>query len=73
MAISIFKDAMNNEDKSLSCILTGLLKKMGEMVWFFLSMILFVVLGPFSAPIALLALLQLGYEDHNQISPKSVA
>lgn len=71
MAISISKDEMNHESNFLSCTPAGLLEKLGEMVWFLLSLILFVVLGPFSAPIALLALLQLGCEDHNQVFPES--
>lgn len=71
MAISISKDARNNESNSISFNVAGLLEKMVEMVWFFLSLILFIVLGPFSGPIALLALLQVGCEDNDLVSPES--
>jgi len=73
MAISISKEAMSSESHPISFNLTGIWEKFGGIVWFLLSLILFVVLGPFSAPIVLIALLQLGCEDSDHASPKSVA
>ena len=73
MAISIAKEAMSSESHPISLSLTGIWEKFGGIVWFLLSLILFVILGPFSAPIVLIALLQLGCEDSDHASPKSVA
>lgn len=73
MAITISKEAMSNESCPISFNLTDLWEKVGGVIWFILSLILFVVLGPFSAPIVLIALLQLGCEDNDHASPQSVA
>lgn len=70
MAISISKEAMNNQGSHLSFTYASIFGKFAEMMWFFLSFLLFIVLGPFSAPIALIALFQLGCEDGDQPSPK---
>ncbi|MFT5699074.1 MAG: hypothetical protein ACI8ZB_001931 [Desulforhopalus sp.] len=72
MAISIFKDAVNNQSKPISSRHEGMLEKIGGVIWFLVSFILFVVLGPFSAPIALIALLQLGCEESDRVSPEPV-
>jgi hypothetical protein len=73
MAISLTKEAVSSESHQISINLTGMWEKLGGIVWFLLSLILFVVLGPFSAPIVLIALLQLGCEDSDHASPKSIA
>ena len=73
MATTISKDALDNQGNPISFNFTGMLDKIGELVWFFLSFFLFIALGPFSAPIALIALLQLGCEENNQVSPKPAA
>lgn len=40
--------------------------------WFLLSLTLFVVLGPFAAPVALIALVNLGLQDNDLQEPESV-
>lgn len=73
MAITISKEAMSNESNPISFNFTGIWERLSGIIWFLLSLVLFVVLGPFSAPIVLIALLQLGCEDSDQASPKSAA
>ena len=73
MAISISKEAMDNQGNPISMNVTGILDKIGELVWFLLSLLLFIALGPFSAPIALIALLQLGCEENDLVPPKPAA
>lgn len=73
MAISIPKEAMSNENNPYLFNLTEIWEKMSGIIWFFLSLVLFVVLGPFSAPIVLIALMQLGCEDSEHPLPKSVS
>lgn len=43
-----------------------------EWFWFTLCLFLFLILGPFSAPIVLLVLFKLGLEAENQPEPESV-
>lgn len=73
MAISISKEAMSSQSNHISFNLIGVWERISGIIWFLLSLVLFVVLGPFSAPIVLIALLQLGCEDSDQVAPKSVA
>jgi len=73
MAISISKEAMSSVSNPISFNLTGIWEKLSGILWFLLSLVLFVVLGPFSAPIVLIALLQLGCEENDQALPKSAA
>ncbi|PHR24060.1 MAG: hypothetical protein COA36_16005 [Desulfotalea sp.] len=72
MAISISKGATHNLCKAISLNFAEMLEKIGEILLFLLCLVLFVVLGPFSAPIALIALCQLGGEENDHISPKPV-
>ena len=51
----------------------SLADSLSERFWFFLSFILFIILGPFSGPIALIILLKLGLEESSQIEPESLA
>ncbi len=47
--------------------------RISEGFWFLLSFTLFIVLGPFSAPIALIALFKLGLEDNSHQEPQSIS
>lgn len=48
------------------------LGQISEWFWFCLSFMLFIVLGPFSAPVALIVLVRLGMEEHICEEPKSI-
>lgn len=48
-----------------------LIEKVSEWFWFCLSFVLFVVLGPFSAPVALIVLLKQGLEENSHREPES--
>ena len=39
----------------------------GELFWFLVSFILFVILGPFSAPVVLVVLFRLGLEIEEEL------
>ncbi len=53
--------------------LRSLVEQGSEWFWFLLSFALFLVLGPFSAPIALMAIFKLGLEDNNHTEPESIS
>lgn len=72
MAITLSKQAMNIHSKPISINLTDMVERVINVVWFLVSFCLFIILGPFSAPIALIALLQLGCEDRELQSPESI-
>jgi hypothetical protein len=43
-----------------------------EYFWFLLSLVLFIVLGPFSGPVALIVLCKLGLEESVHAEPESI-
>ena len=47
-------------------------EQVSEYFWFLLSLVLFIVLGPFSGPIALIVLSKLGLEDSAHAEPESI-
>jgi len=51
---------------------TSCFGQISEWFWFCLSFILFIVLGPFSAPVALIVLARLGLEENTCQEPKSI-
>ena len=72
MALTLTKQTLDTSSKPISITDGNIFEKIVEAIWFFLSFALFIVLGPFSAPIALIALLQLGFEDNDQEYPESI-
>lgn len=48
-------------------------ERVSEWFWFLLSFALFLVLGPFSAPVVLLVLCRLGLQDNDHPEPESVS
>jgi len=72
MATTLHKQAMDRPAESVFHSLCILVEQASEWFWFFLSFVLFVVLGPFSAPIALIALFKLGLEDNDHREPESM-
>lgn len=49
------------------------LECVSEKFWFLLSLTLFMVLGPFSGPIALIVLFKLSMEDRPDAEPEALA
>jgi hypothetical protein len=47
-------------------------ERLSECFWFLLSLVLFVILGPFSGPVALIVLFKLGLEESVQAEPESI-
>jgi len=49
---------------------SGLFQRPSDLFWFLLAFILFLVLGPFSAPIALMFVLKEGHNDGYELEPE---
>ncbi len=47
-------------------------ERTSECFWFLLSLVLFVVLGPFSGPVALIVLCRLGLEESVHTEPEPI-
>lgn len=73
MAATLRKQGMGRSVESVFYSLRILMEQVSEWFWFVLSFVLFVVLGPFSAPIALIALIKLGSEDNDHREPESLS
>jgi hypothetical protein len=73
MATTVQKQVIGPSVVSVFHSLWPLIEQVGEWFWFLLSLALFVVLGPFSAPIALIALVKLGLEDNDHQEPESIS
>lgn len=73
MATTLHKQAIDRPIESVFQSLSILVEDFSEWFWFLLSFVLFVLLGPFSAPIALIALLKLGLEDNDHREPESIS
>jgi hypothetical protein len=73
MAATLRKQGIGRSVESLFYSLRLLVEQVSEWFWFLLSFVLFVVLGPFSAPIALIALVKLGLESNNHREPESIS
>ncbi len=73
MALTLSKQALHSQSGSIPTHQVSVFNKIAEIVWFLLSFTLFVILGPFSAPIAIIALLQLGLEESDQPFPDSAS
>ena len=72
MATTLQKQVIGRPAESVWRSLWNLTEQVSEWFWFLLSFALFVVLGPFSAPIALIALFKLGLEDNDHREPESI-
>jgi hypothetical protein len=49
------------------------IERVSKYFWFLLSFMLFIALGPFSGPIALIAIYKLGLEGNECVGPDSIA
>jgi hypothetical protein len=73
MATTLHKQVIGRPVEGVWHSLLSLTEQVSEWFWFLLSFALFVVLGPFSAPIALIAIFKLGLEDNDQTEPESIS
>ncbi len=73
METTLHKQIIDGPIESIWLNLWKLAEQVSEWFWFLFSFSLFVVLGPFSAPIALIALFKFGLEDHDHQEPDSVS
>ena len=73
MATILHKQVIGRPAESTWHRLWSMVEQVSEWFWFLLSFCLFVVLGPFSAPIALIALFKLGLEDNDHREPESIS
>ena len=73
MATTLHKQVISRPNESVWHSLGSLTEQVSEKFWFLLSFALFVVLGPFSAPIALIALFKLGLEENDHCEPEAIS
>lgn len=73
MAATLQKQEITRSVESVFYSLRILVEQVSGWFWFLFSFVLFVVLGPFSAPIALIALVKLGLEDNDHREPESTS
>ena len=73
MATTLHKQVLARPAESNWHSLLSLAEQVSGWFWFLLSLTLFVVLGPFSAPIVLIALCKLGLEDNDHCEPESIS
>lgn len=70
MVATMYKQMVVRQIGALSHSLSGIFEKAGEWMWFAFCLCLFIVLGPFSAPVVLIALCKLGMESKDQPEPE---
>jgi hypothetical protein len=73
MAITLHKQIIGRPIEGVWYSSWKLVDRVSEWFWFLLSFILFVVLGPFSAPVVLIALYKLGLEDNDHQEPELIS
>lgn len=68
------KQTIVNSSTPFQSGVNGRTEKVLELVWCLLCFLLFIILGPFSAPVVLIALAKFGVEQRGQLSePVSVS
>lgn len=73
MATTLYKPIVESPLDSLWHRLTVHFERVSECFWFVISFVLFLVLGPFSAPIVLLVLCRLGLQENGNVEPEPVS
>ncbi len=73
MATTLHKQILDRPVDNVWQGLAGLAERVSEWFWFLLSFSLFVVLGPFSAPVVLIVLCKLGLEADENVEPEPVS
>lgn len=67
-----FQGSLVGESGSFLRILRRINEFSAEWLWCLLSLVLFMALGPFSAPIAIIAILKLGFQEPPENMPESL-
>lgn len=70
MATTMQKHILDKSVESQWQRLSVHFERISEWFWFLISFALFVVLGPFSAPVVLLVLFRLGLEENDHAEPE---
>jgi hypothetical protein len=73
MATTMHKQVIDRPVDNAVHSLLNLAEKISEWFWIVLSFSLFVVLGPFSAPVVLIVLCKLGLEASDNVEPESIS
>ncbi len=73
MATTLRKYGIGQPVEGDSHTLWIVVERLREWFWFFLSFILFIALGPFSAPIVLITLFKLGLEENDLCEPEAIS
>jgi hypothetical protein len=72
MATVLHKETIQGEMTGIFSTLPLLAEKVSECGWFLLCLVLFLVLGPFSAPVVLLVLAKEGKEAMARPEPEAI-
>jgi hypothetical protein len=72
MASTIQKQIIDRPIESHWQSLVELFDLVSGWFWFLLSLSLFVALGPFAAPVALIALIKFGLEEKDLVEPEAM-
>ena len=70
MATTLYKPIVESPLDSLWQRVTVHFERVSEWFWFLISFVLFLVLGPFSAPVVLLVLCKLGFQENDHVEPE---
>ncbi len=73
MATTIQKQIINNPVEGVWLSVVEHLEQISSLFWFLLCLSLFVILGPFAAPVAVVALFKLGLDENDLEEPESIA
>ncbi len=73
MATTLQKQLITGSVEGGWHMLWAAVEQWSEYFWFLLSFVLFLLLGPFSAPIVVIAIFKLGLEDNDHAEPESIA
>lgn len=66
------RTAAERNQASMRQILTSHKRQVAEVCWFTVSLVMFLLLGPFAAPIVVLALFNLPAEQRGVAEPESL-
>ena len=73
MSTTLNKQTFSVSNRNFRSNFATICEKISELFWFCLSLMLFVVLGPFAAPVVLLVLLKLGMEESDAQEPEALS
>jgi len=71
MSTTLSKQVFSVSNGISGCNFAAIGEKITELFWFSLSLVLFLVLGPFAAPVVLIVLFKLGMEECDAREPEA--